>query len=93
MRTEAPDHCPGTVTAPGKAIPRLPPPQVDNLKTVIEFACKSREDEIPRAETLLVGQNPRISLPHMSQPVFVDVVDQALMWRLEHPEELGQELL
>jgi hypothetical protein len=29
----------------------------------------------------------------MSQPVFVDVVDQALMWWLELPEQLGQILL
>jgi hypothetical protein len=41
---------------------------------------------------LFAGENPRIRLPHASQPVLVNVVDEAVMRRLEHPEQLAQEL-
>jgi hypothetical protein len=38
-------------------------------------------------ETLFVGENPGIRLPHVSYAVLVNIVDKALVRWLEHPEQ------
>ena len=39
-----------------------------------------------------MGENPGVRVPHVSQPVLVNIVDKALVRWLEHPEQLTQEL-
>jgi hypothetical protein len=92
VHTEALDERVGAVPAPGETIPRLRPAQVDDPIAIVEFAREGREDGIVGVETLLVGENAGIRPPHVSQPVLVNVVYEAPVRWLEHPEQLAQEL-
>jgi hypothetical protein len=91
MRTEAFDLCLWAVAAPGKAIAGFRTAQVDYLKPFVELACEGREDVVFGPGTLFVGKHPWVRLPYVGQPVLVNIVDKALVRRLEHPEQLAQE--
>jgi hypothetical protein len=88
MRTEAFDLRLWAVAAPGETIAGFRPAQIDYLKAFVELAREVREDGVLGPETLFVGKNPWVRLPHVGQPVPVNIVDKALVRRLEHPEQL-----
>lgn len=61
------------VAVPGKAIARFRQVQVDYLVAIAELAREGREDGVPGPETLFVGENPGIRLPHVSYAVLVNI--------------------
>src|SRR5215203_2754912 len=91
MCAEALDLRLGPVAAPGEAVSRFRQAQVDYLEAFVELAREGREDGVLGPETLLVGKHPGVRLPNVSQAIFVNIVDKALVRWLEHPEQFTQE--
>src|SRR3712207_4681977 len=93
MCAEASDLGLWAVAAPGEAIARFRQAQVDYLEAFVELARERRKDGVLGPEALLVGENPGVRLPHVGQAVFVNIVDKAQVWWLEHAEQFIQELI